>query len=134
MVSLKSYGGVIRHRLAAAFVAVALLVGLVAGAAGRGLLPGGTTAAALAPTAAFASVPAAADLQTALVSVAQQVGPAVVSVRTDSGLGSGVIYDASGLVLTNAHVVDGARTVSVGLADGRRFSGRILGTDAGFDI
>src|SRR6476661_215285 len=100
MVSLKSYGGVIRQRLAAAFVAIALLVGLVAGAAaGRGLLPGGATAATLAPTAAFASVPAATDMQTALVSVAQQVGPAVVSVRTDGGLGSGVIYDASGLVL-----------------------------------
>jgi len=77
---------------------------------------------------------AAAAPQDALVSVAERVGPAVVSVRSEQGLGSGVIYDGGGLVLTNAHVVNGAREISVGLADGRRFSGRVLGADRGFDL
>jgi S1-C subfamily serine protease len=66
--------------------------------------------------------------------VAQNVGPAVVSVRTDQGLGSGVIHDASGLILTNAHVVQGAQSLTIGLVDGRHFSGKVVGADTGFDI
>src|SRR4029079_11148246 len=77
---------------------------------------------------------AAADLQNQLMTVAQQVCPAVVQVRTPSGLGSGVIYDASGLVLTNAHVVDGARQIKVRLSDGRQLDGQVLGSDSGFDL
>jgi len=66
--------------------------------------------------------------------VAQMVGPAVVSVRTDQGLGSGVIYDASGLILTNAHVVDQAQSITIGLVDGRHFAGKVVGADTGFDV
>jgi S1-C subfamily serine protease len=55
-------------------------------------------------------------------------------VRTDQGLGSGVIYDANGLLLTNAHVVQGARSITVGLADGRHFNGTVVGADTGFDV
>jgi len=68
------------------------------------------------------------------MSVAQTVGPAVVSVRTDQGLGSGVVYDPSGLILTNAHVVEGAQSITVGLVDGRHFSGKVVGSDTGFDV
>lgn len=86
------------------------------------------------PPTALAEVNAASALQASVISVSQKVGPAVVSVRTDQGLGSGVVYDASGLVLTNAHVVDGATSISVGLADGRHLPGKVLGQDAGFDL
>jgi S1-C subfamily serine protease len=88
-----------------------------------------------APANQVASSPVnASAVQSDIVTVAERVGPAVVSIRTEQGLGSGVIYDASGLVLTNDHVVDGAREISVGLADGRRFPGKVLGKDAGFDL
>jgi len=51
------------------------------------------------------------------------------------GLGSGFLYDNSGLILTNAHVVGGAKTVDVTLADGREFKGaKVLGSDALADI
>lgn len=73
-------------------------------------------------------------LQADLIAAVRQVSPAVVSIRTNRGLGSGVIYDPSGLILTNAHVVAGARTVAVELSDGRRFQARILGADSGFDL
>jgi S1-C subfamily serine protease len=66
--------------------------------------------------------------------VAQSVGPAVVSVRTDQGLGSGVVYDASGLILTNAHVVQGAQSITIGMVDGRHFPGTVVGSDVGFDV
>ena len=54
--------------------------------------------------------------------------------RVETGQGSGVIYEASGLVLTNAHVVDKADKVIVGLPDGRRVSGRVLGQDSLTDL
>jgi len=50
------------------------------------------------------------------------------------GLGSGVILDASGLVLTNDHVVQGAQTIRVGLDDGRVLDGKVLGADPQTDI
>jgi serine protease Do len=51
------------------------------------------------------------------------------------GLGSGLIYDPSGLILTNAHVVRGAERVTVKLADNREFkNARVLGTDDRTDI
>jgi S1-C subfamily serine protease len=58
----------------------------------------------------------------------------VVSVRTDQGLGSGVLYDTSGLILTNAHVLEGAQSITIALVDGRHFSGEVIGSDAGFDV
>ncbi len=71
----------------------------------------------------------------ALGTLAVMVGRlAVVSVRTDQGLGSGVIYDASGLILTNAHVVQAAQSTTIGLVDGRHFSGTVVGVDTGFDV
>ena len=54
--------------------------------------------------------------------------------RVETGQGSGVIYEASGLVLTNAHVVEKADKVIVGLPDGRRVSGRVLGQDRLTDL
>ncbi len=50
-------------------------------------------------------------------------------------LGSGVIIDgAKGLVLTNAHVIEGASTIRVRLMDGRQFDGELVGSDPDFDV
>ncbi len=50
------------------------------------------------------------------------------------GLGSGVIIDASGVALTNAHVVQGADEVEVALADGSRHPARVVGLDTKTDL
>lgn len=50
------------------------------------------------------------------------------------GLGSGFIIDKSGLVLTNAHVVDKADRVTVRLKDGRSFEGKVQGVDEVTDL
>ncbi len=60
--------------------------------------------------------------------------PSGPSTRVERGTGSGFIIKADGLVLTNAHVVDGADTVSVALKDGRTFSGKVLGQDPVTDV
>lgn len=54
--------------------------------------------------------------------------------RVERGQGSGVIFEASGLVLTNAHVVENTDQVVVGLPDGRRVSGQVLGQDSLTDL
>ncbi|MEH1842824.1 MAG: HhoA/HhoB/HtrA family serine endopeptidase [Nostoc sp.] len=50
------------------------------------------------------------------------------------GLGSGFIIDKSGLVMTNAHVVDKADKVTVRLKDGRTFEGKVQGIDEVTDL
>ncbi|MEM8614091.1 MAG: HhoA/HhoB/HtrA family serine endopeptidase [Cyanobacteria bacterium P01_H01_bin.105] len=54
--------------------------------------------------------------------------------RTERGLGSGFIISDDGQIITNAHVVDGADTVTVTLKDGRILDGRVLGSDPVTDI
>lgn len=53
---------------------------------------------------------------------------------TRGALGSGFIIDASGLVLTNNHVVEGATDVTVQLSDGRELPGKVLGRDPKIDV
>jgi len=72
--------------------------------------------------------------QEPVAAVAAAVAPAVVQLETGTGLGSGIIYDADGLILTAAHVVAGESTVTVRLADGTVLDGEVVGTDPGTDI
>ena len=63
--------------------------------------------------------------------VPQQLPP---SQRTERGQGSGVIFSADGLILTNAHVVEKSDKVTVGLQDGRRVAGTVVGMDPITDL
>ncbi|MEM9452102.1 MAG: trypsin-like peptidase domain-containing protein [Cyanobacteria bacterium P01_E01_bin.6] len=60
------------------------------------------------------------------VRVYQQASPAVVSINASTGTGSGSIIRSDGLILTNAHVVQGSQTVTVRLEDGREFQGDVI--------
>jgi hypothetical protein len=59
--------------------------------------------------------------------VARQVGPTVVEVRTDTGIGAGFFINPNGYVLTAGHVVAGARHIRVVLADGRTAAAEVVG-------
>jgi serine protease Do len=107
--------------------------------------------------------------RTAAVEAAERVGPAVVSITTETdvqqqnpfqgfrggdplfdrffqdffegrrprtamGLGSGVLIDGDGHVLTNEHVVARASRIKVNLSDGREFDARLVGADPNNDI
>lgn len=69
-----------------------------------------------------------------IADVAAAVAPTVVQIETDSGLGSGFVYDEEGLILTAAHVVGTSTDVNVRLADGTLLEGQVLGADDGVDV
>ncbi len=66
--------------------------------------------------------------------VAKEVGPSVVQIESNGEIGSGVIYDASGLVLTAHHVVQSAETFNVVLNDGTKLRGRVVGRRPARDL
>lgn len=69
------------------------------------------------------------------IRVYQNASPAVVSIEARESSGSGSIITSDGLVLTNAHVVQGSRTVTVILADGRRLPADVVAFgEGGLDL
>jgi S1-C subfamily serine protease len=69
----------------------------------------------------------------------ESVGPAVVRIDVKGpggrgGTGSGVIISPDGLILSNSHVVNGERQVSLVLQDGTRFTARVVGDDPDTDL
>jgi S1-C subfamily serine protease len=66
--------------------------------------------------------------------VASQVGPSVVQVNREDGVGSGVIYREDGYIITNNHVVEGASDVSVAFADGTSEPADVVGRDPDTEI
>jgi putative serine protease PepD len=70
---------------------------------------------------------AAEALQDAYASIIDAVGPSVVVIETPSGLGSGVVFDDKGHIVTNAHVVGDATSFTVTTAAGKRLDGKLVG-------
>ncbi len=91
------------------------------------------TASGAAPSSP-ATAGEALALQQNFVSVVKQVNPSVVVIETASGLGSGIVYDTKGDIVTNAHVTAGSRTFKVTLADGRTLDGTLVGSFLSDDI
>ena len=65
------------------------------------------------------SAPVAANAAEPAAEVAEKVGPSVVLINTTVGSGSGIVYDKTGVIFTNAHVVEGATAVDVTFSNGR---------------
>ena len=64
----------------------------------------------------------------------QTFPPHAIGPEVEHGLGSGVIVTRDGYILTNNHVVDGAKEVKVTLPDGREFTAKVVGRDPKTDI
>ena len=73
-------------------------------------------------------------LQGAFVSVVQSVSPSVVQIQNEAGLGSGVVFDSAGDIVTNNHVVAGGKSFTVTTASGNRYPARLLGAFPPDDI
>jgi S1-C subfamily serine protease len=112
--------------IAAALVVLLALTAVVAfrwGAAGDSAEP--------APTAS--PEPSAPErLSTAEIYAA--VAPSVVTIEGDDSIGTGVVANAEGIVLTAFHVVDGAGTITLTFADGTTSAATVLGADPANDV
>jgi S1-C subfamily serine protease len=71
---------------------------------------------------------------TAVIRAVDAVGPAVVKIEAGRGAGSGVIFTPDGLVLTNSHVVEGAKTLTAVMPDGRSLRADLVGHDGDTDL
>jgi serine protease DegQ len=119
-------------RPAARFAVAALLAVLLAGCSlTREPQARSAPAPVTAPRAnASAQAAAAGDIP----GIVRKVEPSVVTISTDQGTGSGVVWSKDGVVVTNAHVVGDARDVEVAFFDGQRADGRVRATDPDTDL
>ncbi len=95
------------------------------------------------PSAAAASTTAATTTRTTTAAATDALTEHAFSVASPSvvyvenvgvGSGSGVIYDAGGDIVTNAHVVAGAQKLTVTLSSGKTYTARLVGTDTADDL
>ena len=85
-------------------------------------------------TTILGSATSATTLQARFVAMVGAVSPAVVQIQTSTGLGSGVVIDERGDVVTNAHVTADAKRFTVTLASGKRHPATLVGADASNDL
>ncbi len=124
-----------RHRALRVLVSAVIVLGLFGGGFGvRSLFKDSKTTVINGASQTSTPMVTIDPGQEPVAAVALTVTPSVVQIDTTEGLGSGVVYDSSGLVMTNAHVVGSASTVTVRTADGKSHSGQVLGADTGTDI
>jgi putative serine protease PepD len=125
-------------------IGAALAIGCGAGVAIYAGTNGGSTSA---PATVVASIPAqpAAVTTTSLTQLYKNVAPGVVDivVNTSSGgfgdqgaqaEGSGFVVDSSGDIVTNQHVVNGAKAITVTFQDGKTAKATVVGTDPSTDV
>ena len=122
----------IRLRTVAAVAVVAAAIAGGAFAAGALLHDD----AKVQPLPAVSGKPVAPDKgQSRAGKIYDQASPAVVSIRTDVGSGTGFLIDRKGTLVTNAHVVGSANRVVVKFGpDGRSIDGEVKGADASSDL
>jgi len=102
-----------------------ILAAAVAGAAASGYA---SSKAATGTSATPAGLSAVAALQSAYVNVYQHVSPSVVQIETSEGLGSGIVFDGKGDIVTNDHVVGSSKTFTVTTSSGKVLKGTLVGT------
>ena len=118
--------------LAATVLSAVVSSGVTAAVLDDGPAPASQVAAPAAPEPT--PIPAADTGGERVAQAAATIAPAVVQIQTGTGVGSGVVYDESGLVLTVAHVVGTNRAVEVRLADGSVVEGAVLGAHPDTDV
>jgi putative serine protease PepD len=113
--------------------ALVLLLTALAATAGSGCGSGSTKTVTVsegetAGTSDDSTAPGALALQRQNVEVVRRLSPRVVQIQTSEGLGSGIVYDGRGDIVTNAHVVGTSKTFTVTLAAGDRHPAKLVGT------
>jgi putative serine protease PepD len=114
-----------RHGRLFALVAAAVVVGAV--------IVGTSLATSSTSSTENETLPGVA-LQRSFVNVVHSVSPSVVQIEDRTGLGSGVVFDARGDIVTNNHVVAGATSFTVTTSTGKRYPAKLLGSFPPDDI
>jgi S1-C subfamily serine protease len=131
----------------AALLAAGVVGGLASVAAWEAIDPASTTTVT---TPAAAEPVASSGTQSSIASIVDGALPSVVEIRVEGsaetqpnpfgpiprveGLGSGWVFDDTGHVVTNEHVVNGAEDVTVVFQDGTEVPARVVGTDPSTDV
>jgi S1-C subfamily serine protease len=98
---------------------------------GDHLINGSSSSSAVGATSALTAVPS----DSVTISAFKAASPSVVYVdNVGIGSGSGVIYDSNGDIVTNAHVVNGERSLKVTLSTGKTYTATLRGTDVADDL
>ena len=77
---------------------------------------------------------ALSNFESQLEQVAAAVMPSIVQISTDQGLGSGIVYDTAGDIVTNNHVVEGASSFTVKDNNGKTYPATLVGTYPANDL
>ncbi len=107
-------------------LAGALLAGIVVAAVP---LAGGRarTTAAAPPAPPLKPAQAVVSFQNAIIDVVRTLSPSVVQIENPQGLGSGIVFDTRGDIVTNNHVIAGGGPYTVTTAGGKRYAARLVG-------
>jgi S1-C subfamily serine protease len=114
-------------RRAAGVLAAALILAL-AGCSSGSAASSSSAPSVVANPGPVSPTAAADGVQQAFIDVIGKVSPSVVEIRTQAGLGSGVVFDDKGDIVTNAHVVGTFTKFEVTSADGRTYSASLVAT------
>jgi S1-C subfamily serine protease len=127
----------------AGVIAIALVVGILSGSLSAAAVANlvrpadGTPASSSQPVGTNVSQ-VHIDESSAVINAVQAAMPAVVTIQSrqgaGSGVGSGFIYDSDGWIVTNKHVVEGATALTVILNDSRELPGEVYGIDPLTDL
>jgi putative serine protease PepD len=125
-------------------VALLAAVAIIAAAIGGGTaatvesFTGSNSSGTSTTVAAASGTTVAASSKGTIAGVAAAVSPAIVEISATSSAGqstgSGVVITADGEIVTNNHVVSGASTISVTLSTGKKYTAKVVGTDADKDL
>src|SRR5579862_9485771 len=110
-------------------IRLAATVGIALGLAGcAGSGAGGSSGAAASTTVTTVTVGSPTSLQQAYESAISRASPSVVEIRSSTGLGSGIVLDAKGDIVTNAHVVGTDTSFTVVTPAGKQYAAKLVGS------
>jgi putative serine protease PepD len=115
-------------------LAAGALIGAGGGAATYAALSSGGGKTVVRQVTVSDAQPASSTGTLSLQSIYKLANKGVVEITAGQGQGSGFVYDANGNIVTNAHVVDGAGSISVKFWNGKTFSARLVGSDPSTDL
>jgi putative serine protease PepD len=115
-----------RYRLLLGPLVAAVVAGGIVVAAA--LAMGSSSSSSSTNTVDSGAVTPGLALQGAIVKVVQSVSPSVVQIQDQVGLGSGIVLDAAGYIVTNNHVVTGAKSLTVTTSNGSQYPAKLVGT------